>query len=179
MDIIKYFAWLLPALIGFAGNWLFKFTESGHDASGRKQLTTQGKIAMLFAMVSLALAGYTTHSEQEIVTRRALKAEEAKERLIAELQEIKGLLKENIQFVGSRAGKCSPAETVRFTDKDGEVIVDSTATVLVELESPREALVWYCGGEQKKTGYDEPFDIVRCERTVTGAVEWTFYRKGV
>jgi len=184
MDIFKYIAWLLPALLGFAGNWFFKFTDDDPDRPGQKRLTKPGKCAIVLAIASLLLAGYTTYSDQKSSTARAIKAETDQKTLLAKIDEANkkldtaiGRLNENLLFVGARGGKCSIEGTVRFTAKDGDVFVVSTSSVLVELESPRVTLVWYCGDTMKETGYEEPFDVVRCERTGSGAIVWTFYKK--
>lgn len=184
MDIVKYIAWLLPTLLGFAGNWLFKFTEDDPKAPHKKRLTESGQFAIVAAMASLFLAAYTTYSDQQSTVARAAKAESDLKNLIeklddtnARLAEAVGRLHENLLFLGARAGACSLDEVVRFTAKNSEVTVSPASSVLVELEAPQIALVWRCGDTGKKTGWAEPFDTVRCERTGSGAVVWTFYKK--
>ncbi|MCB1767227.1 MAG: hypothetical protein KDJ22_14410 [Candidatus Competibacteraceae bacterium] len=184
MDIVKYIAWLLPTLLGFAGNWLFKFTEDDPKAPHKKRLTQPGQFAIVAAVASLFLAAYTTYSDQQVAAARAAEAESDLKNLIekldhtnARLAKAIGRLNENLMFLGARAGECSIDEVVRFTAKNGDVPVSSASSVLVELATPRIALVWHCGETDKKTRWEEPFDVVRCERTGSGAVVWTFYKK--
>ena len=183
MDVVKYIAWLLPTLLGFAGNWLFKFTEDDPNAPDQKRLTNPGRVAIVVALFSLLLAGYTTYADQRVAAEKAATAQADQQEMLQKLEEANdklakavGRLNDNLEFLGAKAGQCSLKGSVKFNSKNGEISVRPASSVLVELESPRTALVWFCGESEKKTGWEKPFDVLRCDRTGS-AVVWTFFKK--
>ena len=179
MDYLKYIAWFVPSLLGFAGNWFFKFTEDDPERVDRKRLTSPGKWALGVAIVCLMFAAYTTYMEQLSIARRAEKAKSlqtALDQANDKLDEVLGMLRKNLEFVGARSGQCS-ADVVRFEMKGGSVSVPISGSALVELESLTNTLPWNCGDTEKQAANVESFDVVRCERPANGPVVWFFYRK--
>lgn len=64
LDFLKYAGWLLPTFVGFAGDWIYQFTEDDKEKPGRKRLTKIGKTAVWFAAICLCFAMTTTYFEQ-------------------------------------------------------------------------------------------------------------------
>lgn len=179
MDYLKYIAWFVPSLLGFAGNWFFKFTEDDPEKTHRKRLTSPGKGAICISILCLGFAAYSTYVDQRAAIQRAEKAKSiqtALDQANEKLDQTLAMLNKNIEYVGSRKGECS-VEAITFTMKDGLLLVPTSGSVLVELESLTKVLAWQCGETKRISRNEQSFDVLRCERTLNGDVVWTFYRQ--
>lgn len=79
--------------------------------------------------------------------------------------------------VGTTYDDCSPARTVRFHGKDGDVLIKPGDSKRVVMASLMNEFHWFCGDSRERVANDDYFNVVKISRShESGSISWIFYK---